>query len=202
MEIVVALDDKTCDACTKGLADLPIHVVRFTSNGVSENGYRVIRYVKSDFALMLADDEIPSEPLWDFAQHPPQPARYGVPIVPILGDKMMTGHTGIQERLIWVDGWRWVGREVDGKHTLFEGHSEADTPLIPLLVDTPTGRANTGMVIWHYLLEAPREEREAKAARYKRADPYGDHESRLFYEDRDCLEPIPEDLKRLLPAEK
>jgi hypothetical protein len=163
---------------------------------MTERGYKILPLVKTDFALMLADDEVPSVPLWEFA--PPAPARYGVPIIPILGDKMHVGHVGVQERLVWVDGWRWVGREVDGKKTLFEGHSESPVPLVPLLVDLPDGtRANAGILLWHYLLEAPLEEREAKAQRYTSFDPYGDHRSRLFPKD-DELVPIAADLRRYL----
>lgn len=86
--------------------------------------------------------------------------------MPILGDRVW-GPVGLQERLFWRDGWRWVGG--------FKGHSESPVP--SLIIEN-----NPGIVIWHHLLDAPRSEREEKAARYAAIDPDTDHRLRLIYE--------------------
>lgn len=204
MEIVVALDDRTCVDCFRTFFELGIAVTTFRSHGMTENGYRVVQQVQSDFALMVADDEIPSTPLWDFAMRPTSPSRFGVVVIPVLGERLMSGHIGWQERLVWVDGWRFVPRVLEnGKRTMFEGTVRSDAPMIVLLDQTPEGVLfNPGVMIWHYLLEAPREEREAKAARYAEFDPYGNHKARLFYEDQpNVLIDLPENIRRYLPQE-
>lgn len=196
MEIVLAMDDRTCAACAEELAQSGA-VVAFRSGGIPERGYRALGQVRSDFALRVDDDEIPSRPLWDFAMRPPSPSRFGVLVVPILGDRMMSGHTGLMERLFWTEGWRYVPRtRADGQRTLFEGHVESPAPLVPLLLKDG---ATPGLFIAHYLLEAPREERERKAARYDSFDPHRSHRDRLIYEDQpEAFVPIPEAMRRYM----
>lgn len=183
-ETVVAMDDRSTIQDRIRLREFADTVVPFPG-GMTENGFRVLRHVKSDFALMLADDEQPSEPLWEFAAHPPSPNRFGIPVLPILGDKIYQDHVGLQERLVWLDGYKGP--------TTFEGDSEG----APKAVIDP----NPGAVIWHYLLDAPRDEREEKARRYAKHDPKSDHRSRLIWEEHtEALVPIPKHLRKYLPG--
>ena len=146
----MALDDRTSkedEARVRSLAD---KVFLWESQGYCELAYRFVQRCSSDFVLMVADDEEPSEMCWDFAQTPPFPARFGIPIIPIKGRKVWTYDVGVSDRLLHRRGWRWIGG--------FEGHSEGARMV--------TMSDNPGVLIWHYLLDAPRDERVAKAARY------------------------------------
>ena len=139
---------------------------------------------------MVADDEEPSEMCWDFAQTPPFPARFGIPIIPIKGRKVWTYDVGVSDRLLHRRGWRWIGG--------FEGHSEGARMV--------TMSDNPGVLIWHYLLDAPREERVAKAARYTivsgRPETDKDNLRRVLWEDNPrALRDLPPQLEKLLPKE-
>jgi len=65
---------------------------------------------------------------------------------------------------------------------------------------------NPGVLIWHYLLDAPREERVAKAARYTiasgRPETDKDNLRRVLWEDNPgALRDLPPQLEKLLPKE-
>lgn len=177
-EVFVAVDDRTSPADITRLHGLADTVVPFTSPGHCEVAYEYVSQVKSEFVLLISDDEAPSENLWRFAADPPLVARYGIPVLPVLGGRVYSLDLGIQERLFATAGWRWVGG--------FEGTSEGARQVY---MDK-----NPGIVVWHYDLEAPRAEREAKAARYAALDPASDHRKRLIWEEH------PEAFKDLPPG--
>jgi hypothetical protein len=199
-EIVVASDNRNSPEDVAKLESLADLVVPFRSDGHCENGYRVVPYIKSDFAFMLADDETASPNLWEFAANPPMCGRFAVMVVPVLkidGEwRVHKKHLGSQERLTWVEGWKWNKRTMpNGVVTTFE--ASADSPAPWVIVDN-----DLKAVIWHHLLDAPREEREEKARRYTAIDPYGKHETRLFYEDENLAEafvPVDVALRSQLP---
>lgn len=186
----MALDDRTSkedEARVRSLAD---KVFLWESQGFCELAYRFVQRCSSDFVLMVADDEEPSEMCWDFAQNPPFPARFGIPIIPIKDRKVWTYDVGVSDRLLHRRGWRWIGG--------FEGHSEGARMV--------TMSDNPGVLIWHYLLDAPREERIAKAARYTiasgRPETDKDNLRRVLWEDNPgALKDLPPQLARLLPKE-
>lgn len=174
-EVVVALDDRTSPqdmGRTRVLAD---QVIPWTSPGHCEPAYEYVQRCSEEFVLLISDDEEPSDLLWRLALEPPIRARFGVPVIPVVGKQMYRPDLGIQERLFYRPGWSWVGG--------FEGHSEGAKKFYLA--------KNPGVIVWHYLLDAPRSEREAKAARYSGLAP-GDHRSRLIYEEHeDQLVPLP-----------
>jgi hypothetical protein len=182
-ETVVAMDDRCADEDAERLRSMADLVVPFKSPGYCEAGYRIVQRVTRDFVLLISDDEEPSEPLWRFAANPPSPNRFGIPVIPVIDQQVYEPDVGIQERVFWADGWRWVGG--------FEGHSEG-APKV-LLTQNP------GAVVWHFHLEAPREEREAKVQRYE-ALASGEHRSRSIHEEHpEGLRPIPAQLRPYLP---
>jgi hypothetical protein len=185
LETVVAMDDRTSKPDHDRLASLADLVIPWTSPGHCEPAYEFVQRCSSEFVLMIADDEEPSPLLWEFSLKVPFTARFGFPVIPIVGDKMYRPDIGIQERLIPREGWRWTGG--------FEGKSESPYPQVGI-------NPNPGVIVWHYDLEAPREERESKARRYSTFSP-GEHRSRLIYEEHpDGLVPIPSHLRAHLPA--
>jgi hypothetical protein len=182
-EVVVALDSRTSAQDTLRVRDVADKVVLWESPGYCEAALNLVRHCSGEFVLKIDDDEEPSPLLWRLGLEPPLRARYGIPVIPVLGRQMYQPDIGIQERLFYREGWSWVGG--------FEGHSEGARQIYL--------NKNPGAVVWHYLLEAPREEREAKAARYNSISA-GDHRSRVIYEDHpELLTPIPEHLRRFLP---
>lgn len=198
-EIVVAWDDRNSRSDYERIRTLADTVVPFTSHGMTEYGYKVSRHIKSEFALILADDEEPADPLWDIAANPPSASRFGIPVIPVLGDRYMKGHIGMQERLSWMEDWELVPRvRHDGIETMFEGRFQSPAPMVEMLTDKLP--YNAGLLIWHYLLEAPRAEREAKAERYAKYDIFGDHATRLFWEEQpESLIDIPVEMRQYLP---
>lgn len=184
-EVVVALDDRSMadfDRCLQ-LAD---RVLTFTALGSCEAAYDLIPELGVESILLISDDEYPSAPLWDFAAAPPFKARFGIPVIPVLGDQMYRPDIGLQERVFSTEGWRWEGG--------FEGRSRGARKVVL--------ERNPGVLVWHYDLTAPRQEREAKARRYTRLDPLTDHRTRLIYEERpEGLVPLPAHLRAFLPQE-
>lgn len=181
LEVVVAMDDRCTLDDRLQLDALSDQLIPFKSPGHCEVAYRYIHRAKGDFILLVSDDEQPSEALWDLAANPPGPYRYGIPVIPIVNGQMYKPDLGIQERLFYKDEWRWVGG--------FEGHSVSPYPQVTL-------DRNPGAVIWHHHLEAPREVREAKAARYSALDPMTDHRARVIWEEHpEGLVDIPKGLQ-------
>ena len=179
-EVVVAMDDRTSGEDWYRLLHLADTLIPFKSPGHCEVAYQHVSAVRSDFVLLISDDEAPSENLWTFAANPPHQARYGIPVLPVLDGRLYSLDVGIQERLFWKHGWKWVGG--------FEGTSEGAKQVY---MDR-----NPGIVVWHYDLEAPRKEREAKAARYARLDPDTDHRKRLIWEEHpEAFKPLPDGLE-------
>src|SRR5260221_8926128 len=192
-EVVVALDDRTGVADTLKVSEFADQVVRWTSDGHAEDAFGYISMCSGEFAFLLADDEEPSPLCWEFATHPPFQARFGIPVIPYVTkmDKTWAGDYGVQERLVWKKSWRWIKRRLpDGSLTTFEGHSEGAQQV--------TIKDNPGAVIWHYLLDAPLEEREEKARRYARIDQSSVdyHRVRLLRADHPhLLQTIPQSLR-------
>lgn len=187
LETLVCLDDRSSDLDRARITPLADQMVLWESDGYCEKAYRYVEEVRTPFFLIVSDDELPSEGLWRFAQDPPARARFGIPVIPVLGERYDRPMLGLQERLCATDGWRWVGG--------FEGHSEG-APQAYLSANT------TGAVVWHYLLEAPLAERQEKAARYTgfSEGPSRAHTARVLYEERmSDLVPLPEQLRRFLP---
>lgn len=196
-EVVVALDDRTSMADTHKVSEFADQVVRWTSDGHVEDAFVHIQMCSSDYVLLIADDEEPSDLLWDFAAEPPFPARYGVPVIPVKGTRFWSIDCGMQERLVYKKGYRWISRTLDdGSLTTFEGRPDG-APQVTI-------ERNPGAVIWHYLLDAPREEREEKAARYARIDhsTVEYHLKRLAYEEHpEFFKELPPHLAAMLPKE-
>lgn len=162
--IVIGADHRNTPADLKRLREHgEVHV--FRSPGYAEAGYSVIHKVRTRFAIVLADDEEPSPALWEW--EPKVEARYSIPVIPLHGGRIYRPHMSMQERVVAVAGFRWVGG--------FEGHGEG----APMAFVDP----NPGVVVWHYLLDAPRADREAKAARYDVLEPSDVYRHRLLYEE-------------------
>jgi hypothetical protein len=197
-EVFVALDDRTSFEDTCRIRTLADQVVMVKSNGYPD--YSSVTRCAEDFVLMLADDEEPSDLLWRFASEPPFPARFGIPVIPIKGRQFYSIDCGFQERVIYRQGWKWVGG--------YEGRSEGAKQV--------TLGSNPGVVVWHYDLDAPREEREEKARSYARladehgqipAGQYAEVEAkclrRLLWEDHpELLRDLPATLAAHLPKEE
>lgn len=180
------MDDRTSKPDHDRLASLADVVIPWKSTGNCEPAYRFVQRCSEDFVLLISDDEEPSPLLWEFAQKVPFAARFGIPVIPVLGDRMYEPDVGIQERVFARDGWCWTGG--------FEGKSESPYPTVGI-------NPNPGVIVWHYALEAPREEREGKAARYGLLAP-NDHRARLIHEEHpEGLVPIPAHLRAHLPKE-
>lgn len=179
------MDDRTKPEQADELRTLADRLVTFKSPGHCEVAYKYVPLCSGDFVLLVSDDEEPSPDLWTLAMNPPSPSRFGVAVMPIVNSRLYRPDIGWQERLFWKEGWRWT----DG----FEGKSESPAPIVA-----------TNAVLWHYHLEAPREEREAKAKRYADIDAAlgrmpVDHRTRLIWEERpDGLAPIPKHLRAQL----
>jgi len=188
-EVVVAMDDRTSKADERRIDVLADKVIPWHSQGHCEDAFPLIQECSEDFVLLLADDEEPSELLWEFASDPPFPARFGVPVIPVRGTQFWSIDVGIQERVIYRKGYKWIPRTLDdGTITTFEGRPDGARQV--------TIERNPGAVVWHFLLDAPREEREEKARRYAVIDHSAPeyHLRRLAYEDH------PEDFKELPPS--
>lgn len=184
MEVVVALDDQTSVEDAARIGAMADQVLPWKSQGHCEDAYALVPQCSGDFVFLVSDDEEPSDLCWRIAAEPPYPARYGIPVIPILGRKMWRPDIGIQERLFVKKDWAWHGG--------FEGHSESPAKALVM-------GSNPGVVIWHYYLSAPREEREAKARRYATFGP-GEHWARLIWEERpDELVPMGDHMTRHLP---
>src|SRR5687768_7246797 len=153
------MDDRTSGEDWRRLLDLADTLIPFKSPGHCEVAYQYVQNVRSQYVLLISDDEAPSENLWRFAANPPMEARYGVPVLPVINGQVYGLDVGIQERVFAKKDWRWVGG--------FEGHSEGAKKIVL--------ERNPGIVVWHYDLYAPRKEREAKARRYAALDPTTDH---------------------------
>lgn len=196
-EVVVALDDRTSAQDERRMVDVD-RVIRWHSQGHCEDAFPLIQECSEDFVLLLADDEEPSAMLWDFATTPPFPARFGVPVIPVKGTQFWTIDVGMQERLIYRKGYKWIPRKLpDGTMTTFEGHPEGARQV--------TVDRNPGAVIWHFLLDAPREEREEKAARYAEIDQstVEYHLKRLAWEDHpELFKELPPNLAAMLPKKE
>lgn len=194
-EVVVCVDDRTVIGDAQRIvAD---QVLFWHSAGHVEDAFPLIQSCSEDFVLLIADDEEPSALLWDFAQDPPFPARFGVPVIPVRGTKFWSIDCGVQERLVYRLGYRWIPRTLeDGTTTTFEGRPDG--------VKQVTLERNPGAVIWHFLLDAPRSEREEKAHRYAAIDHSSVeyHMSRLAYEDHpEHFKELPLALAAMLPKE-
>lgn len=174
------MDDRCSEQDQSELRYLSDLLIPFKSPGHCEVAYRYVPMASGDFIFLLADDERPSDLMWTLALKPPSPSRFGIPVMPVVQGKLYRPDVGFQERLFYKDGWKWVGG--------FEGHSESPAPKVIL-------SKNPGAVIWHHHLEAPREEREAKANRYTSLDPNTDHRARVIWEEHpDDLVDIPQHL--------
>ena len=184
--VFVALDDRSAPEDIQLCGELADEVRTFTGT-CCEDAFGLVHELQDDWVLRIDDDEEPSDLCWRLALEPPFFARFGIPVIPILGDKMWRPDVGIQERLFPSVGWSWSGG--------FNGKSES--PHKSVVIGT-----NPGVIIWHYLLEAPREEREEKAARYATLGP-GDHRSRLVYEDHpEDFVPLPSHVSAHLPKRR
>ena len=182
--VFVALDDRTSVEDAVALSPCCDVIRSWKSEGHCEDAYALVPEVADDWIFLVSDDEEPSDLCWRLAGEPPFTARFGIPVIPILGRKMWRPDLGFQERLFPREGWRWEGG--------FEGHSESPHRSVAI-------GSNPGVIIWHRYLEAPREEREEKAARYAAIGP-GDHRERLIYEEHpEGLVDIPEYIARHLP---
>lgn len=179
---LVCLDDRTSAEDRTKIASLADRVIDWTSEGFCEKAYQYVGEVPTKNVLLISDDELPSPMLWTIAKDPPAEARWGIPVIPVVGQRYDRSRVGFQERLFATKGWQWVGG--------YEGHSEG----APMAIFQP----NPGAVVWHYLLEAPREEREEKAKRYASLAP-GGHRERLIYEEHDDLVPLSDQLRAFLP---
>lgn len=188
LSVFVALDDRTTveDAVrTSAIADT---VVKWTSKGNCEDAYRFVKDVKDDWIFLVSDDEEPSDLAWRLSLEPPFKARFGIPIMPVLDGKLWRRDIGIQERLFPREGWRWTGG--------FEGQSESPHRQVVI-------GQNPGVIIWHRYPEAPREEREEKAARYQQLAPGSDHRARLIWEEHpDELVDMPAHVAAHLPKRR
>jgi hypothetical protein len=201
-EIVLASDDRNSPEDVVRMKKYADTFVPFRSDGHCENGYKVVSRIQSDFAFMLSDDETASPNLWAFAANPPMIARYAVLVIPILkfdGEyRIHRRHLGSQERLTWTEGWSWNTRTMpNGVVTTFE--ASANSPAQWVILDD-----QLKCVVWHHLLDAPREEREEKARRYASIDPWGEHTTRLFWEETDPADEfvaVPEEMRAQLPKE-
>lgn len=186
---MVCLDDRTSEEDRERIAPLADHLISWTSEGFCEKAYRYVGEVPTPFVLFVSDDEYPSEMLWSVAANPPAIARWGIPVIPVLGTRYDRKHMGLQERLSATKGWQWIGG--------FEGHSEGARQAIL--------QPNPGAIIWHYLLEAPREDREEKVRRYdllsgESGRVHTSAAQRVLYEEREAeIIPLPEQLRRFLP---
>lgn len=179
----VALDNRTTVEDAGRVAEL-VDDVHIFAGECCEDAFSVVSRIGDDWVLRIDDDEEPSDLCWRLSLEPPFFACFGIPVIPILGDKMWRPDVGIQERLFPSVGWSWSGG--------FNGKS--DSPHKSVVIGS-----NPGVIIWHYLLEAPRDEREEKAARYATLGP-GDHRSRLVYEDHpEDFVPIPAHVSAHLP---
>ncbi len=186
---VVCLDDRTSDEDREKIKPLTDLLIPWTSEGFCEKAYQFVGEVPTKFVLFLADDELPSPNLWNVALDPPAECRWGLPVIPVLGDRYDRQRIGFQERLSFTKGWQWVGG--------FEGHSNGARMAIL--------EPNPGALIWHYLLEAPIAERMEKALRYQslsqKAEDKAEAMKRLLYEDRESdLVPLTKTLKAFLPS--
>lgn len=181
-EVLVALDERTSveDAERIGrLAD----AVRPFSGECCEDAFGLVSEI-SGWVFRVDDDEQPSDLAWKLATHPPMEGVFGIPVIPVLDRKMWRRDMGLQERLFPARDWRWEGG--------FNGHAVHPYKSYAIGV-------NPGVIIWHHVLEAPLDERVAKAERYDRLGP-GDHHGRLLYENaREELVDIPPYMLRYLP---
>jgi hypothetical protein len=186
LRVFVALDSRTSAEDAARVATMVDAVRPFTGN-CCEDAFGLIAELPEDWVLRIDDDEEPSDLCWRLALEPPFKARFGIPVIPILDGKMWRPDVGIQERLFPRERWTWRGG--------FNGRS--DSPFRSVVIGT-----NPGVIIWHHSLAAPRDEREAKAARYATLGP-GDHRSRLIYEEHpDDLVPMPAHVAAQLPNYK
>lgn len=194
-EVVVCVDDRTSAEDVRRItAD---RVIPWKSDGHVEDAYPLVQECSEDFVLMIADDEEPSTLLWEFSQTPPFPARFGVPVIPVRGTKFWSIDCGIQERVVYRPGWKWIPRTLDdGTTTTFEGRPDGAKQV--------TVERNPGAVVWHFLLDAPREEREEKAKTYARIDHSTPeyHMNRLAWEEHpEYFKELPPHLAAMLPKE-
>jgi hypothetical protein len=196
-EVVVALDDRTSMSDAHKVGEYADKVIRWKSDGHVEDSFGLIQECSQDFVLLIADDEEPSDLLWEFAASPPFPARFGVPVIPVRGTQFWSIDCGIQERVVYRHGYKWIPRTLDdGSTTTFEGRPEGAKQV--------TVERNPGAVIWHFLLDAPRSEREDKAARYARVDHSSVeyHMKRLDWESHpEYFKELPPNLAAMLPKE-
>lgn len=183
---LVCLDDRSSDEDRERMRTLADKVIHWSSDGYCEKAYQFVGEVPTKFVMFVSDDELPSPALWMVGRKPPAEARWGIPVIPILGDRYDPKLIGHQERLSATKGWSWVGG--------FEGYSEGARQAI--------FDPNPGIIVWHYILEAPRKEREEKAARYQSIAPsaHNSHARRVLYEERpQDIVPLPDQLRRFLP---
>lgn len=184
LRVFVALDDRTSVDDAVRVAALSDDMRRF-SGECAEDAFNLVSEVGDDWVLRIDDDEEPSDLCWRISLEPPFKARFGIPVIPIVGGKMWRPDVGIQERLFPREDWKWVGG--------FNGHSESTFKNVVI-------GSNPGVIIWHRLLDAPREDREAKARHYAELGP-GDHRARLIYEERpEELVEIPRHVAAHLPG--
>jgi hypothetical protein len=186
---LVCLDDRTSEEDRAKIATLADQLIDWESDGFCEKAYQFVAEVQTPNVLLISDDELPSPALWEFAKDPPHEARWGIPVIPLIRDRYDPKMIGFQERVFATKGWRWIGG--------YEGHSEG---AIQAYLNP-----NPGVIVWHYLLEAPLAERQEKAGRYAgftgvAPTMHTDHAQRVLYEERIAdLQPLPEQLRRFLP---
>lgn len=185
LSVFVALDDRATVEETLRVESLADTVRLWHSEGHCEDAYAIVPEIPDEWVLLVSDDEEPSDLCWRLSLEPPYRARFGIPVIPVLGKKMWKPDVGVQERLFPRDQWAWEGG--------FEGHSVS--PYKKAVIAT-----NPGVIIWHRYPESPRAEREEKAARYEALAPGGEHRRRLIWEDHpEDLAEMPEHVAKHLP---
>lgn len=173
------------------LIGLGAEVSTFVGKGYPESALKdALASIKTDWVFWISDDEVPGGPLWKFAAEPPLPYAYRVRLVSILPSGLHYATDQYQPRV-----FPRVGAGVP--------EDKFETGLI---FDVPEYDA-LDLIIWHYCNFAPREEREAKVARYMELEKerkwagYGSVTRQLYlYEDFPVLaQPLPPAYARQLP---
>lgn len=123
----------------------------YTSKGFPESAFALsLKEVKTEWMLWVSDDEVPGEALWKFAVSPPAKRAFRVRMISLLPDGSHYGPDQYQPRLFPLAGRPRIPRDAFETGLVFDV-AEYDS---------------LELVLWHYCNLAPREEREAKIARY------------------------------------
>jgi hypothetical protein len=177
-EVVVALDQRSCDPCKRGIsAD---RILRFTPtrDSCDEMYDAIVRATTRPMVLMVADDEEPSPSLWDFAEYAPTGYCYAITLLtPTPDGRVYLPGTEVQCRLVDPTIWKWVGG--------IDGHDDVQDK----------GVVAEEFIMWHFATLAPREVRERKLATYKTLgadDRFGDRH--IWERHPDATRPMSADL--------